>query len=38
MKSLKLQKTLKRFINPRLWALLFIVAAPLAAGLDTGDA
>ena len=38
MMSLKLQKTSKRFTSPRVWALLFIIASPLALGLDTGGA
>ncbi|HKQ73884.1 MAG TPA: hypothetical protein VJ810_09175, partial [Blastocatellia bacterium] len=38
MKRLKQQKTLKRFIHPRMWGLLFIIAAPLALGFETSGA
>lgn len=38
MKSLKHQKSLKRFIGSRMWGLLFIIAAPLALGFNTGGA
>src|SRR5262245_8954643 len=38
MMSLKQQKMLKRFIGYRVWRLLFIIAAPLALGFNTGGA
>jgi hypothetical protein len=38
MMSLKHQKTFKRFIGSRVLGLLFIIAAPLALGINTGGA
>src|SRR5215475_475764 len=38
MRSLILKKSLKRLTSPRLWSLLFMIAAPLALGFNPGGA